>query len=377
MNPDIRKLGGLNLYFPYLDSKQGEVFSIRSQLEWIVLSSLFVDRIIFPPRSIFSGRFALQNLADLHGIPLLRGLVECGILITTVTSSNIRDLPDLFERYSGLVSSPSQRCGADFLLFSRDESFQRRVVTDYMFEKIQAASYLKLHEKVAIAKLLATQPNHSQLIGSIHDLFPLPASDALHHLTQEAMVGYFLGGAKGNAAIMPPPQANEAEHSSFDFFYSKNALSAFGNQLTKKLSKPIHQLSIHEVQKLKANLNVFRQKYNDLSIKHRELFSQVLASVSKSHPALRLRAPIITLQATVATAIGVALAPVFGAAAFGLTVAAKWLWESISKGYKINDRVSDQVRLFLTRNHLLTPYHKDLLDLLDIFETSVNSAMKR
>ncbi len=143
------------------------------------------------------------------------------------------------------------------------------------------------------------------------------------------------------------------------------------------LGKPLHQLSVQEMRKIKANLAVFRYKYNELSIKHRELFSEILNTVSKSHPTLRLRAPIVTLQATVATTIGIALAPIFGAAAFGLAIAAKWLWENISKGYKLNDKAADQVRIFLTRTKLLKPYHKDLLELLDLFESSLSSTIER
>jgi hypothetical protein len=128
---------------------------------------------------------------------------------------------------------------------------------------------------------------------------------------------------------------------------------------------------------IKTNLAIFRYRYNELSIKHRELFHEILNTVSKSHPTLRLRTQIVVLQATVATTIGLALAPIFGAAAFGLAIAAKWLWESISKGYKLNDKAVDQVRIYLTRTKLLKPYHKDLLELLDLFESSLSSAIMR
>lgn len=376
MNADIRKIDGLKLYFPYLDSKQGRVCSLRSQISWITLYSLFVDKIIFPPRSLFSGQFALQNLADLHSIPLLRSLVESGTLITTTTDNNVRDLPDLFERYSGLAAIPPYKFGSDFQFFSRDELFQRSVVSNYMFEKIRKAEYLESHEKISMAKLLATQPDHIQLIAAIQGMFFEHGSVASHELQQEAVVGYFLGGAKGNSAIMPP-QHEENDYSFFDFFYSKSALLPFGNQLIKKLAKPLHQLSAQELRKIKTNLAVFRYKYNELSIKHRELFHEVLNTVSKSHPTFRLRAPIAALQATVAITIGLALSPIFGAAAFGLAIATKWLWESISKGYKLNDKAVDQVRIYLTRTKLLKPYHKDLLELLDLFESSLSSAIMR
>ena len=53
MQRDIRLQQGINIYYPYLDAKDGHIRSLNEELDWLIAYSLFADKLLFPPRSIF------------------------------------------------------------------------------------------------------------------------------------------------------------------------------------------------------------------------------------------------------------------------------------------------------------------------------------
>lgn len=205
MQADIRRLGGINLYFPYLDTKNGNIASLRSELGWVVAYSWFADKLIFPPRSIFSGKYALQNLSDLINIPLLRCLTDAGVLITTATNPNFRDLNDLFEYYSGLTSR-SQQGLSEFSIYTRDEAFQKRLVAEYTIERIEKFTEMAPLDKKIITSIASEMPNQSCLVSRVSSVLEGAPLEIKRNVSKILTTAYFFAGAKGNAAIMPPHQ---------------------------------------------------------------------------------------------------------------------------------------------------------------------------
>ena len=163
---DIRRLGGITLYYPYLDQKNGFLVPLHTELSWLYLYSLFVDRILIPPRSLFLGQYGNQNLADLMSIPSLRYLIESGALITTTTDKNIRDLSDLFENYSGQTIQ-SLFCLKDFSIYTRDVSFQKKIASEYIIESISKKEHLSQQDKDFIIAATKENLNHNIFVSKV------------------------------------------------------------------------------------------------------------------------------------------------------------------------------------------------------------------
>jgi hypothetical protein len=375
MLADIRRVGGINLYFPYLDPKNGKVVPLRNELAWLIAYALFADKILFPPRSIFSGEYAVQNLADLTKYPSLRSLIDAGVLITTATDPNIRDLNDLFERYSGLIPrSPFSQM--EFSIYARDEDFQRHIASEYIVECISKLENFSPLDKQAVIAVVKKEMNHSRLVLEVSSALEGTESGAKSEVSRILSAGYFFAGAKGNAAITPPV-IGEQPHDHFEFFYSKSIIGYFASEFQKRLKRPLSSITPDELQRARSNLSIFREQYLLISTKHRKYFREVASLLAKSHPGFRLRAPILGLQASAATSIGLALSPVFGMAAFGIAATGKFAWEALSKGLKVNDRISEVMRNALVKVGVLEPYTKDLLEALESFDKAAKLAIDR
>jgi len=376
MQADIRRLGGINLYFPFIDPKNGNVSSLREELPWLIAYTLFADKILLPPRSIFSGKYAIQNLADLVGNPSLRSLVDSGVLITTATDPNIRDLTDLFERYSGLTSKSALPL-TDFSIYTRDENFQKQVASEYSVDNFSKLENLSPLGKQTIIETVNKKLSYSHLVSEISSVMEEAKSEAKNDVSRILKTAYFFAGAKGNNAITPPI-SGEQPHEHFEYFYSKLIINCFALEFQNRLKRPLGSIKPDELQRVRSNLAIFREQYLLISRNHREHFQNIVSLLSKSHPSLRLRAPILFLQSSVATSIGLALSPVFGmATGFGLVATGKFAWETFSKGYKINDRLSETMRNALVKMGIGEPYTKDLLEVIESFDKAVKLALDR
>lgn len=375
MLSDIRRLGGINLYFPFLDPKDGKIVSLRNELSWLVAYALFADRILIPPRSMFSGRYAVQNLVDLVKQPSLRSLADVGALITTATDPSVRDLSDLFERYSGLIPKSPFRL-AEFAIYARDEDFQKHIASEYIVEHLSRLENFSPLDKRAIITIAKKKLNHSRLVSELSSVLHEDELNAKSEVSKILTSGYFFAGAKGNAAITPPV-IGEQPHEHFEFFYSKPIIGHFASEFQKRLKRPLSLITPHELQRARLNLSIFREQYLLTSTKHRQYFQEVASILRKSNPDFRLRAPILGLQASAATAIGLVLAPIFGMAAFGIAATGKFAWEAFSKGFRINDRISEAMRNTLIKAGVLKPYTKDLLEVLESFEKGVKLVITR
>ena len=378
MQRDIRLQQGINIYYPYLDAKDGHIRSLNEELDWLIAYSLFADKLLFPPRSIFSGRYALQNLADLSSKPSLRSLVDTGALITTTTDPAIRDLRDLFDWYSGLPSTGSLRIN-HFPIYSRDEQFQRRVASEHVVERIARLDDTYSLDRHAVISIANEMPNHSVLVAKVSSAVEGVSLEATNEVSKILTDAYFLAGAKGNAAIVPPVIGAQS-HEHFEYFYSKKMIGYFANLLQKALKRPLRLITPEELTQARTNLAIFREQYRVISVHHRACVQAVGTSLSKSHLGIRLRAPILFLHSTTATAIGLLMAQIFGLPPFvggSAYYLGKFGWETVSKGYKINDRISDAMRKGLVKIRLQPPYTKDLLEVLESFDKGVKQAFGR
>lgn len=371
MQADIRRLGGINIYFPFLDQKNGKIASLRQELDWIIVYTLFADRILFPPRSLFSGKFALQNLDDLTNFPILKYLTENGTLITTTTNQNIRDVADLFECYSHLHAHGNFPLN-EFSIYSRDDEFQKRVESDYVVDQIKKMDDIENTYREKIYLIASEMPNHINFVSKVVKSLPPGNIELKEKILRVLSAGYFFAGAKGNSAITPPIH-NQQPHEYFEFFYSKPLLHYFAIEFQRTIGRPIHTINYKELQKARTNLAIFREQYLAISIKHRVFFENIFIMLSKSHPTMRIRAPILALQATAATSIGLALTPILGPAAFGAAIVGKFAWETVSKGYKINDRFAESMRKILVKAKILSPYTKDILELLESYQKGLGA----
>lgn len=375
MQPDIRRLGGINLYFPFLDQKNGKIASLRQELDWIIAYTLLVDRILFPPRSLFSGKFSLQNLADLASISILKHLVDDGTFITTTTNRNTRDISDLFECYSHLHNIGKFPL-SDFSIYSRNEEFQKKLASEYAVEKIKNIEEIDSFSKDRMIFIASKNQGHTDFTANINETISPENIDLKNKIMEILSSSYFYAGAKGNSAIMPPVE-NEQSHDFYEFFYSKQMLYYFASEFKRAIGGPIHSVKYNKLCEARSNLAIFREQYFSASLKHRLFFNNINNLLSKKYPIARIRAPILALQATAATSIGLALSPILGAAAFGVAAAGKFAWEAVSKGYKINDRFSESMRKTLVKAKILSPYTKDILELLESYQKSINSTFKK
>ncbi|MDI9335049.1 MAG: hypothetical protein QM533_11810 [Cytophagales bacterium] len=370
MFTDIRLLGGKSLYYPYLDNKRGGVSALRNEIHWLELYSLFVDRIILTPSSLFDSKYGLQNFADLCTMPRLRKMTERGQLVTSNTKTGVRDSRDLFEAYSHLVANNQPSTSAALSVFGRSENFQRTTYSAYLSSQ-SLLQNCSLDAQIALRKTLEKKPTHEQLLASVNSL--AISSIEKRMITTTATTSYFYAGKLGNAAITPP-SLSESPHEHFDFLYSKAVLRHFGNEIGQVLKTSFHLIPDKNLDLLRQRLLIFREQYYRLSIQHGHLFGNVIQSQLSAGNQWRLRAPIVATQAAVATCIGFALAPVLGLAATGaLMVTGKFAWEAYAKSTRLNDRLADAVRDRFVKLGALKPHEKDLNEALDVFRKNLRS----
>lgn len=365
---DIRKIGGKSLYYPYLDSKDGLQRPLIAERRWLMLYSLFVDRIIITPSSVFAGEFAVKNLADLCSVPWLAYLADTGQLVSTTSKDGVWDLRDLFESYSGLSKVSSLVLNRDLPIFSRDESYQREVYASHLTDTVARIATSGLRIDAEVADAVKAKPRHADFVAAIPRISDVSEIQAA--LSEAAVVSYFFAGAKGNAAITPPVSGQQS-HENFDFLYQKQALLGFGLELERSLGKGIGQLTFNQHRALRLNLALFREQYFQLAQKHKDIFTHVNQLNQLASSSVRLKAPTVLFQATVATAIGVVLTPVFGLAAFGAAIAGKFAWEAFSKSIKLNDKFAENLRKGAVRVGLQRGHEKDLIDAIESFRKGI------
>jgi hypothetical protein len=365
---DIRKIGGRSLYYPYLDSKNGTQRPLIAERRWLLLYSLFVDRIIITPSSVFAGEFAVQNLADLCSVPWLAYLADTGQLVSTTSKVDVTDLRDLFESYSGLSKANSLVLNRELPIFGRDESYQREVYADHLADTVVRMATSRFRIDAEVADAVKAKPRHAEFLAAIPRISDV--AEVQTALSEAAVVSYFFAGAKGNAAITPPVNGQQS-HENFDFLYQKEALLGFGLELERSFGKGIGQLTFNQHRVIRRNLSLFREQYFQLAQKHKNVFTNVSQLNQLATPSVRLKAPTVIFQAAVATAIGATLTPIFGFAALGAAIAGKFAWEAFSKSIKLNDKFAENLRKGAVRVGLQRGHEKDLIDAIESFRKGI------
>jgi hypothetical protein len=366
---DVRQIGGINLYFPFLDLKDGRIVSLCSELSWLIVYSLFADRILIPPRSLFSGKFALQNLAGIYREKILTEMADSGILISTATNKIIGDSFDLFEHYSGLIAE--RQLGFQKMpVYYRDEFYQRKLASMHLANSINSNLEMPTYLRRNISHIASNNLNQDELSTQINNQISGVKKEFQVEIHNSLKQAYFFAGAKGNSAIIPPI-SGQWIHDNHEFFYSKQIIGKFGLKIQKNMGKPINLITSKEFYGLRNNLRIFREQYLQLSIKQREFFCDINELLQKKHPELRLGLPILGIQASVATSIGLALSPIFDMAAFGLAAAGQFAWESLSKGFRVNDQISESARRVLVNSGVMKTYTRDVLEILENFNKSI------
>jgi hypothetical protein len=367
MLTDIRQLGGRNIYFPFLDDKLGVKESVRSNADWLVFYTFFADRVLLPPSAAFDGVNALSNLKMLRLIKPISVLAAEGAIVSTSSKQQVRDFRDLFEAYSGITANRNL-FPSDILVFGRDEYFQRKIYSDHLAKRLPKKLSFSLSESRELLRILAEMPRHEDFETLARASVPRINSE-LSKFFIETRIAYFLGGAAGGNAITPPVWESDP-HEHFDFFYSKNVLLPLKLDLERQVGNSLPLLEAKTLLRLRSNLRVFSEQYYRLSIKHKEAFNIVATNIASES---RLRIPLIMLQAAIATAISVALSPIFGLLATGVAIGAKFVWESFSKSAKISERMTDQARSIVVRMGLMRPHEKELLEAIESFQKGVAS----
>ncbi len=332
--------------------------------------SLMADRVLLPPSAAFDGQYATQNLRDLTALPLVNALAAQGAIVSSSSKPNVRDFRDLFEAYSGRPMVAAGIANQAPIFYSRDEMFQRLVYSEYLERQFPNRFALNSDTLDSLTQILSVRPRHADfkvMAAAIPGILP-----KLPELLAEATIAYFWAGALGGNAITPPVRG-EMPHQHFEFFYSKPALLPFARELETRLHSPLLELDLHQLLRLRSNLRVFSEQYHQLSVKHRSVFENLLASRQLTVPTYRLRAPIVALQAAVATAISTALSPIFGVMAAGIAIGSKFVWESFSKSTKLADKMVDSARQQVVRVGLLKPHEKDLLESIESFRKAIDA----
>lgn len=369
----ILKLDRIKVYFPFFKGKDGNVQSLHTQGEWIASYLLLCDVVVIPPRAFFHEEHLSSNFEVLLRNRLLKHLFNAGHIVTASTQPSIRDLGDLLEYYhTSQVFWPKD---LDMMIYDRDETYQRRIYSDYLKDHINSVHYYDDSAKSELTSFLDERPNHPTVIKKLDSLVMEMERPALNRLRLEAINAYFLGGAEGNAAIMPPSRDKERSLI-YNPFYSKNALYNFKSRLESTISRNILSCSPSMFSSLRTNLMLFRYKYSKLSEQYQTNYLNIVKLLAKSKMYVDL--PLVAIYAAAATTIACLLAPIISKNVFatmGAVFTVKFLWNSISKILRTTDKLSQAIVSLLKHLGVFSSYRREVSVILGEFESSVEEAI--
>jgi hypothetical protein len=370
---DILKLDNIKVYFPFFCGKDGKPYSLLTQGEWVAAYLLVCDLLVFPPREFLFKANIDDNLHALTKSRLLTHLLASGQFVTASTQSTIRDVKDLIEYYRPEITTAAS---LDFQIYTRDENFQRVVYTDHVKEHISFAKYYSDEDKASLIEFFSTRPNHIQIMSKISELGSCLTSPALERLKFEAYDGYFLAGAVGNGAIMPPSRHGERSLL-YNQFYSKEAVSCFKKQIEEAWKRPITAINPSDFDKTRTALVPFRYKYKKFSEKYQQHYLEILNLFNKS--GVSVDNPLILSYSTAATALASVLAMVITRDVLQSMTGvflARFTWNYANKALKITDNLSASIVTRLESMGILAPYRKDVVSILAELRSAVDTICK-
>ena len=355
--------------------KDGRVCSLLTEGDWLVSYLLLCDTVVLPPRAFLFKDIMQDNFVIINRSSLLKYLFETGQIVTASTQPSIRDIKDLFEYYHPKKSP--LKLNFDLFIYDRDESYQRCLYSEHLKNHISSVRYYEEGEKTALTTFLNTRPNHPAVLEMLRSLSSDIERPALERLRLEAMNAYFLGGAIGNNAIVPPSQ-NRERSLIYNPFYSKSSLQHFKSRIEDAIFTNILSCSPKAFEMIKSNLMFFRYKYFELSEKYQDNYFKVSKLLTKNKIYVDL--PLVAVYGVAATAIASVLSLVISKdilMTLGAVFAAKFLWKSMSKVLGITDKLSKSIETLLKNVGMLTPYRREVSSLLGEFESAVKSVMMR
>lgn len=376
MKPDnILHLDKIKVYFPFFKGKNGKVHSLRTEGEWIVSYLILCDTVVIPPRAFFLKQNLEENCQISSNKRLLKHLFETGQIITTSTKSSIRDLRDLVEYYHPKWSMP--KLDFDLFVYDRDEAYQRHIYAKYLKEHISTVQYYGDSEKIELTDFLNKWPNHTTVLEKLVSLTSDMESPVLERLNFEALNAYFLAGAEGNAAIMPPSRDKERSLI-YNPFYSKTSLQHFKSRIEKTISRDILSCPPKLFDNIKINLLPFRYKYFQISKQYQDNYAKIVRLLKQNKVYVDM--PLVAIYAAAATTIASIFSLIITKDIFltiGAVLVAKFLWKSILKVLKITDTLSKAIVSLLEHLGVFAPYRSEVSVLLEEFENSVKLIMTR
>ena len=169
---------------------------------------------------------------------------------------------------------------------------QRYVHTEYLKKHINSAQYYCDSDKSELINFLDERPNHPSVMKKFNSLGNDIERPCIERLNVESMNAYFLAGAEGNDAIMPPSTTTERSLI-YNPFYSKNSLQHFRKRLEEIISNNILCCHPDRFEMIYSNLSLFRQKYYQISLEYQKSYNEVLNIFSYSR--FQLEAPLVAI----------------------------------------------------------------------------------
>ncbi len=368
----IVSLDRIKLYYPYFRGKDGKRSSLLMEAEWLIAYLLLCDVLVIPPREFILQPKLPENLNMVIRNSMLQHLFQTGQIVTASPRTTVRDFSDLLEYYHPASAHPFRQI--DLMIYDRDEFYQRRVYTDHLIKHIELAKYCGESDKKAFISFLGARPNHPAVFQMIDSLAEELDANVIERLRLEALDSYFLAGALGNGAIMPPSLKNERSLI-YNPFYSKSAIYNFKSQFEKMVRGNIQFCSPDIFLAAKKNLSVFRYRYYQLSEKYQLMYERIMKLVAAGQD--RLKFPLIAIFAASAVAVSSVLGPLLSMKCVTETVGASiiitYLWKFLDKLLKITDRLAKSIIRLLERLGLFSEYKSDVIALMDEFQTSIRT----
>jgi len=203
----ILELKGIKLYFPFFRGKDQVSRSLGSEARWLVSYLLLCDTVVIPPREFLRPENVKANFKTIEQFGLIKDLFLNGDIIITSPRSQIRDVWDLCEYYDPHLPLPPNM--TDVTIYDRDENFQRRTYAEHLKKHILSVNYYGESDRSDLFSFLEEIPDHPRVMAKLESLRSSLAPGVMERIKLEALDSYFLAGAKGNSAIMPPSRDQE------------------------------------------------------------------------------------------------------------------------------------------------------------------------
>lgn len=373
MEGNILNVDKVKIYYPFLRDNRGMERSLLDEIQYLVGYLLIVDVIVIPPRELIGGTFGAKNIATASSSRLLNHLMSTGRIVTTSSSSDVRDEKDLIEHYS---IEPIQGV-AGLRIYERDSIIQKQSYISHLASHLEFAQYYSDSVKSDLRLFLSGLPDHPSVMRKIESINRELHPAEYQRLRLEAFHGYFSGGSIGNGAIMPCMYASDGKNSIYNPFYSKEAVARFSFKLQSFLKRELHKMPVHILDKIFDNLQIFKIRYVNLSKAYEKYYSKIAELLGKRSISIRL--PTDILYVGVSLFIASMLSDVFTKEVFfGSVLAAyfaKGAYSYINRTMKITDYFTSKLESHFRFTGLYSEFRKDLVTLTEEFEASIEKAI--